>query len=139
MGQSRAADGKAGGKERCVPNECQALEVELAGSIPTPASKLLSPSKTGDRGTLTCHGASGCIVVLVAPVLAVRDAIVAMSGTAGAEELALRGSASILVTDASSRMPWPGTQCITQPLHHGEVLWHVATMQRVGGLLRKLP
>jgi hypothetical protein len=42
----------------------------------------------------------------------------------------VNGQGDLLVTDASSRMPWPAPH-VTQPLHHGEVLWHTATMQQV--------
>jgi pimeloyl-ACP methyl ester carboxylesterase len=45
------------------------------------------------------------------------------------------GSGDLLVTDASSRMPWPAPH-MTQPLHHGEVLWHPATIQQVAAFLR---
>jgi hypothetical protein len=90
------------------------------------------PSGMGDSGA-TCLKKSAGRGVGTAPA-AVFDLF---SSTAFPE---LRnGTGDLLVTDANSRMPWSGTQHITQPLHHGEVLWHIPTMQQVGGLLRKLP
>ena len=44
------------------------------------------------------------------------------------------GSGDLLVTDASARMPWPAPH-VTQPLHHGEVLWHPGTTQQVAAFL----
>jgi pimeloyl-ACP methyl ester carboxylesterase len=46
------------------------------------------------------------------------------------------GAGDLLVTDASSRMPWSAPH-VTQPLHHGEVLWHPGTMQQVISFVRQ--
>jgi pimeloyl-ACP methyl ester carboxylesterase len=46
------------------------------------------------------------------------------------------GTGDLMVTDASARLPWPGARHITQPLHHGEVLWDAGTMEKVRAFLR---
>lgn len=48
------------------------------------------------------------------------------------------GKGDLLVTDASAHMPWPA-QHITHPLHHGEVLWDVTTMQQVTAFIKQPP
>ncbi len=48
------------------------------------------------------------------------------------------GSGDLMVTDASAHMPWPAPH-VTQPLHHGEVLWHSGTMQQVAAFLKQAP
>jgi hypothetical protein len=48
------------------------------------------------------------------------------------------GTGDLMVTDASAHMPWPAPH-VTQPLHHGEVLWHAGTMQQVTMFLKQAP
>ena len=48
------------------------------------------------------------------------------------------GTGDLMVTDASARMPWPAPH-VSQPLHHGEVLWDVKTMQQVTTFLKQSP
>ena len=48
------------------------------------------------------------------------------------------GSGDLMVTDASAHMPWSAPH-VTQPLHHGEVLWHPGTMQQVAAFLKQAP
>src|SRR5258706_11502430 len=48
------------------------------------------------------------------------------------------GSGDLMGTDASAHMPWPAPH-VTQPLPHGEVLWHPGTMQQVAAFLKQAP
>jgi pimeloyl-ACP methyl ester carboxylesterase len=49
------------------------------------------------------------------------------------------GGGDMLVTDAIARLPWRGVPHVSQPLHHGEVLWNVPTMMSVGAFIKAAP
>ena len=46
------------------------------------------------------------------------------------------GSGDLMVTDASAHFPWPGIPHVTQPLHHGVVLWSQPTIESVRAFLK---